>query len=111
MFDQYFEHSIKQLTRDKRGTGQRVAIKPQTKINDFKSFLQHNDNKTDLFRLLVVSLTATHRSCQIVCTSGNSVLTTNPECTMNKLFPCNLEEANTRMFLKLLKLRAKVLNV
>ena len=110
MFDQYFELSNKQLNRGKRDTGQ-SCNKAANENNDFKSFLQHNDNKTDIFQLFAVPLTATHMSCQIVCTSGNSVLATNPECTMNKLFPCNLEEANTWMFLKLLKLRAKVLNV
>lgn len=99
VFDQYFSNSIKQCTRESRGAGSgpRVAIKKDTKINDFKTFLLHNDNKDDLFKLLSEGLRTYPTEKSVICTVESGVISNEAVADVD-LAPCNHEEADTRLF-------------
>ena len=63
-----------------------------------KSFLQHNDNKTDLFRLLASSLVGSTNARTVVATFDGAVVTNCKDYNLESLAPCNHEEADSRIF-------------
>ena len=53
VWDRYLPQSIKQSTRNKRGSGVRLKVSPQTKLPlKWKDFLLEPANKTKLFYYL-----------------------------------------------------------
>lgn len=53
VFDVYINGSLKQSTREKRGSGQRRKVTSSTRIpTDWKGFLRVDDNKSELFNFL-----------------------------------------------------------
>ena len=57
MWDVYKDDSLKKGTREKRGSGQRRKFLLSTRIpSDWKGFLRVDDNKDELFKLLVTKV-------------------------------------------------------
>ena len=53
VFDIYLENSLKNAARSHRGQGSRRRVKSNSQVpKDWKSFLRHSENKTDLFSYL-----------------------------------------------------------
>lgn len=52
VWDRYFEHSIKNSTRESRGNGPRQHVKALTRIINWKRFLLNRENKNELFKYL-----------------------------------------------------------
>ena len=53
VWDVFVADSLKQCTREKRGSGQRRKVFPSTRIpTDLKGFLRVDQNKDELFKLL-----------------------------------------------------------
>ena len=79
--DRYFEHSLKENLRCKRGDGSRYVFENETEIpSDFKdNFLMNSANKHDLGHYLAEKFTDFHSTTTniptFVCTHGNSILT------------------------------------
>ena len=81
----------------------RVSVKESTPIySDFKNFLRHDDNKTELFQLIAKSISdfLSHVSTKVTCTKLKTV-TSNSDDNLDSLHPCNHEEADTRIFVHL----------
>ncbi len=101
VFDVYLEKSLKNSARVHRGQGSRRRVKSNAQVpTDWKSFLRHSDNKTELFSFLAHFI---HENLKpegktIVVTTGENVLCWPPRDT-SLIDPCNHEEADTRMFL------------
>ena len=97
MFDRYFDLSIKDVTRVRRGTGGRYYIMPNTPIpRKWKDFLRNPENKTDLFKLVAEYM----RNLQIP--EGKQVISTSEERTLSfppspvdGISPCEHEEVDT----------------
>ena len=54
VWDAYKENSLKKATREKRRSGQRRKVSPNTRIpSDWKGFLRVDANKSELFRFLL----------------------------------------------------------
>ena len=101
VFDVYKETTLKQDTRDRRGTdGMRVSIRKDTPIQhkQFKKILTVSDNKTELFQLVADSIVTKCNEKIIVCTNGSTVIS-NSTLETQYLAPCNQEECDTRLFL------------
>ena len=100
VFDVYREDSSKAETRDCRESSVRVSVMDTTPIvKDFKRFLRHNDNKTELFCMIAdkVSECLNDVSATIICTKLSEVVI-NSAIDLVSLLPCNHEEADTRIF-------------
>eukprot|EP00794_Sanderia_malayensis_P004251 gene4251-4816_t len=53
VFDIYKSDSIKAQTRENRGKGERFSVRKETPISRrFQDFMRHDDNKTELFKML-----------------------------------------------------------
>ena len=58
VFDVYIDGSLKQSSREKRGSGQRRRVPPPTRIpTDWKRFLRVDGNKSELFSFLAKKVT------------------------------------------------------
>ena len=103
VWDLYKPDSLKQSTRDKRGSGIRQKVLPSAKIpRNWASFLRVNENKTELFQLLAKKATEVQvEGKQIVSTFGGNVLCM-PEKDVKGLEPCSQEEADSRIMLHVL---------
>eukprot|EP00794_Sanderia_malayensis_P013365 gene13365-14740_t len=103
VFDVYFERSLKNSARVHRGQGARRQVKGNLQVSsDWKSFLRHSDNKTELFSYLAQFI---HESLRL---DGNTVIVTTGENALcwptrdtSVIDPCNHEEADTRIFVHL----------
>ena len=99
VWDVYYEESLKEATREKRGNGVRRRVFPETKMPvNFQTFLHNSSNKEELFALLsdTVSAFAYPPGKEIYITSGQSVVS---KTELQKMLPSNHEEADTRMCL------------
>lgn len=79
----------------------RTRVSLTTKIPaGWENFLRHDDNKTELFRLLALSIEKLQCNGVTLCsTLGDSViLSPKLENLLEGLAPCNHEEADTRLF-------------
>ena len=57
VWDVYKDDSLKKVTREKRGSGQRRKVLLSTRIpSDWKGFLRVDDNKDELFKLLATKV-------------------------------------------------------
>ena len=101
VFDVYLEDSLKSTARLHRGQGSRKRVRDNYKVpSNWKSFLRHSENKTELFSFLANYGHENFKPANktVVFTLGSVVLCT-PEQDTSSLEPCNHEEADTRMFL------------
>ena len=101
VFDQYRVDSIKNATRDGRGSGKRRKIDKNVKVpGNWRDFLSVSENKTELFSLISEQLLETIELCdgkQLFATVKERCKT-NQEFDLDALSPCTHEEADTRMF-------------
>ena len=101
VFVRYFKDSLKSGTRSNRGSGVRRLVKPNgSMLNNWSTFLRCDENKTELFPLIVKSLAE-----NINCVHGIFVGSVEDRAVSNQayidlepLMPCNIEEADERMF-------------
>ena len=100
MWDRYLQNSLKQGTREARGTGPRRCVCDNAAIPlNWKSFLRLDDNKKELFQHLAASVQSLQISVvEVISTADVDVISST---TIDKvgLAPCNHEEANTRIFI------------
>ncbi len=101
VWDRYIPNSLKQATRDKRGTGERRHVLATTPLpSNWQSFLQVDSNKDELFMFLAEYLAKeVHHEKVFMTTADNSVLTSDPEMDTSGVQPCTHEEADSRMML------------
>jgi len=101
VWDEYVLHSLKDVTRQKRGKGIRRRVTSTTKLpKNWRDFLCVNENKTELFSFLSqqIASATTEEGKVIYATSGMSVLSTG-DADVTNLSPCSHEEADTRLLL------------
>lgn len=103
VWDRYDEDSLKNITRVKRGTGERTRVQPNTRIpKSWETFLKDSANKEELFQLLSSYCHSSDIKAdqELNITHGTLVLSSRhrPKETLE---PCNHEEADTRMFVHL----------
>ena len=103
VFDIYDrEASLKAQTREGRGSGNLLKVKPDTHLpKDWKSFLRVSCNKTALFSYLADEAKSMliPDGKDLVLTRGSQVVSVNSSFDTSELEPCNHEEADTRIFL------------
>ena len=96
VWDAYVENSLKQTTRDKRGTGvQRLVIGEVKLPNKFGDFLQNDENKKALFSFLggkVAEINLPPEK-EVFITNGEDVAVGSA----HRMLASNHEEADTRM--------------
>ncbi|KAJ8340119.1 hypothetical protein SKAU_G00347520 [Synaphobranchus kaupii] len=98
VFDVYNPSSLKMETRSKRGQGGRRKVTNKNKVpSNWRNFLRHNDNKTDLFHFLADKIAHMTVPNMVVVTKGPDVLSTS-ETSLDSLDKCFHEEADTRIF-------------
>ena len=99
VWNRYLENSLNQGTREARGSGSRRRVCDNAAIPlSWKSFLRLDDNKTELFLYLTVSVASISiPDVGIISTTDVDVISST---TIDKdgLAPCNHEEADTRIF-------------
>ena len=99
VWNRYLENSLNQGTREARGSGSRRRVCDNAAIPlSWKSFLRLDDNKTELFLYLAVSVASISiPDVGIISTTDVDVISST---TIDKdgLAPCNHEEADTRIF-------------
>eukprot|EP00795_Rhopilema_esculentum_P005341 gene5341-513_t len=98
VFDVYREPSLKQETRNRRGSGvrRRVAANSKTPMS-WKAFLCDNTNKIELFHFLAQKISETSTANAVVVTMGEAALA-NQAMSLSDIAPCDHEEADTRIF-------------
>ena len=99
MFDIYRDATMKQDTRDRRGTdGMRTSIRRDTSMQRklFKKILPLKENKNELFQLVSDSLISQCNQGTIVCTKD---VVTSVAMLTEHLQPWNQEEAGVRLFI------------
>ena len=100
VWDRYLQNSLKQNTRDRRGSGQRILISATTQLpRNWQSFLR--ENKEDLFKFLADRIESENVPVgkQLVTTYGTNVKCTDKVQDTRKLTPCTHEEADTRLMI------------
>ena len=102
VFDIYREHSLKLLTREKRGVGTRTHVVGHTKIPmNWQEFLRVDGNKTELFHFLAESdlgpLVTGGKA--VIFTYDDSVRVAVGSLDVSAIQCCNHEEADTRIIL------------
>ena len=100
VIDRYFEHSLKENLRCKRGVGSRYVFKNDIEIpSDFKdNFLMNSANKHDLGHYLAEKFTDFHSTTTNICVHGNSILTnSNSLRNQTDINNCISEEADQRI--------------
>ena len=66
-------------------------------LSNWRNFLRHNDNKTDLFNFLADKIADMTVPNLVVATKGPDVLSTSETC-LDRLNKCFHEEADSRIF-------------
>ena len=102
VWDQYLDSSIKGSAREKRGSGARRKVNPQTKIpSKWLDFLRVAENKVKLFAFLndVVAKSTLPEQKEIHLMSQQSVVSLG-ECV--QMPNCTHEEADTRIVVHVL---------
>ena len=81
------------------GKGIRIVVRKETPIcKKFQDLMRNDQNKTELFMMLAKSLTTMESNFDTFATNLENVLLNNVN-NLDELFPCNHEEADTRIFL------------
>ena len=97
VFNVYLEDSLKSTDHLHCGQGSRKRVRDNYKVpSNWKSFLLHSENKTELFSFLANYGHKNFKSANktVVFTLGSIVLCT-PEQDKSSLKPCNHEETDT----------------
>ena len=101
VFNVYQENSLKNDTRESRGSGEgtRTLVQSGTPIQHkkFKDFLRVNNNKIELFKMIADVVSCKCEDGIVICTKDDKELA-NRKITGSNLEPCNHEEADTRLF-------------
>ena len=105
VFDRYFEKSVKEGTRSRRGEGSQYLFEGDSTEIPFKmadTLLKSSENKDKLNEYLATKLLELHQGDQIlVVTYKNTALTSQPSCPeLDQHFPvrpCEAEEADQRL--------------
>ena len=98
VWDRYLENSLKQGTREVRGTGtcRHVCDDAAIPLNS-KSFLRLDDNKKELFEYLAARVQSLRLpDSEVICTASLDVIGST---TMEGMAPCNHEETDTHIFI------------
>lgn len=102
VFDTY-KSDIKGEARENRGKGIRISVRKETPIcRRFQDFIRHDDNKSELFKMLAESMIHLDTSKTIITTSLDNAFTNTFETDLSTLQPCNHEEADSRLLLHVL---------
>ena len=91
--------SLKSSTREKLGSGSRIIVKSTTLTPVNGSFLQEDENKTELYNYLsdYISIRHTPRN-MLYCAKGIDVVaTSDSEIVGTDIVPCHHEEADTHL--------------
>ena len=103
IFDRYMIDSIKNRTRQNRGSGGRFHTVPETPIpRDWKAYLRNADNKSELFKLIAVTLQQNINvpdGKELYFIKDENVLSIPSILPKLKMSPCSHEEVDTRIFL------------
>jgi len=102
VWNRYMPDSLKQSTRESRGSGRRRKVTETTPLpRNWQSFLQADSNKAELFEFLANRLSeeTPPRGKEIVTTLGASVKCTDHDRDTSKLEPCTHEEADTHIMI------------
>ena len=100
VFDTYQASSLKSETRSKRGQGARRRVAGTGKVpRNWRNFLRHSANKTELFNYLAEKVVEHHSENRVIITRGPDALSNHPEFSLSEISPCSHEEADTRVFL------------
>ena len=104
VFDQYFENSIKSLTREKRASsGSSVRIKDIRKRmtpKDWAAFLRDDKNK-ELFNLLAEEISKVDVEGKTILVTSKENVKRTDDTNVDTLQPCKIEEFDCRFFLHL----------
>ena len=101
VFDRYFTDSLKSGTRSNRGSGVRRVVKANSSMpNNWSTFLRCDDNKSELFPLIVNKLVQNiDPNNGLFIGSLEDGAVANQYVDLQPLMPCNIEEADERMFI------------
>ena len=66
---------------------------------DFNVFMRDNENKTELFKMIVSSSTSSNSSNQTIIETNPENVLCNKQEMLDELQPCNQEEADYRLLL------------
>ena len=106
VFDTYKKDSLKETTRQKRGTGIRRKLEEQNQAPKYwHSFLRIDKNKTKLLRFLSEQIITNIETSKIVVAAFKCRVLTLNDSNNGTLSPCNHEEVDTRIFLHALDMR------
>ena len=98
VFDQYFEDSLKNAVREKRGSRIRFKVEPKVKVpKKWHDFLLVNENKVELFLFLAKEIEKHPfpEEKEVNVTMKSEVLSINSNFKQT----CSHEEADSRMFI------------
>ena len=99
VFDRYFKDSLKSHTRSNRGVGVRRLVKGNGSMPiNWSTFLRCDENKKELFPFIVKGLMEHLQSDRLFVGSLEDGAVANHELDLESLMPCNIEEADERMF-------------
>jgi hypothetical protein len=99
VFDRYFKDSLKSCTRSNRGDGVRRLVKANRSMpNNWSTFLRCDENKTELFPFIVKALIENLDTNELFVGSLDDGAVANQDVDLESLMPCNIEEADERMF-------------
>ena len=105
VFDQYFENSIKSLTREKRASsGSSVRIKDIRKRmipKDWAAFLRDDKNKEELFNLLAEEISKIDVEGKTILVTSKENVKMPDDTNVDTLQPCKIEEFDCRFPLHL----------
>ena len=100
IWDRYIPNSLKDQTRDKRGSGVRRRVEGDARLpGKWGEFLKVESNKTELFQYLAEQTT------MLPCEANKSILSTSDTVVSSsvdvtpEISPCTHEEADTRLIL------------
>lgn len=102
VFDRYLDRSLKEETRESRGSGIRINVKENTPIwKDWGQFLRNNENKNELFALLANVMTKDVITGKVLIATCSEYTLASEPVAISELSPCNHEEADSRIFVHL----------
>ena len=102
VFDTYKHKGLKAAARCKRGKDVRRKVQHDTVVpNNWRAFLRLGENKSELFPYLLSNQMATAGLIDqaLICAFNDTCFSNNPDIDLTSMVPCNLEEADTRVFL------------
>ena len=99
LFDVYRKSTLKGEARMIRGQGIRRRVTGTSKTpTNLRSFLRDDDNKTELFQFLADRICQTQTTSTILVTKEGCVICHDNQKSMEAVYPCLHEEADTRIF-------------